>query len=152
VPAPVGSSESVRWAARVVTLALLVSSFAITPAKAATPREALHDLINAARASRGLSPLRLNDRLSKLAHAHSVDMAAGSKVLYHSCLTCRLQSWDWRMAGENVGTAGTVARVHRLFMLSPSHRANVLRPGFRTVGLGIVDVGGRLWVTQVFLG
>jgi uncharacterized protein YkwD len=143
----------VRWAARVVTLALLVSSFAaITPAKAATPREALHALINEARASRGLSPLRLNDRLSKLAHAHSVDMADGSKVLYHSCLTCRLQSWDWRMAGENVGTAGTVARVHRLFMQSPSHRANVLRPGFRTVGLGIVDSGGRLWVTQVFLG
>ncbi len=141
-----------RWAARVVALALVVFSLAVTRAGATMPREALHDLINEARASRGLPQLRLNDRLSKLAHAHSVDMAQGRKVLYHSCLTCRLQSWDWRMAGENVGTAGTVARVHRLFMQSPSHRANVLRPGFRTVGLGIVDAGGRLWVTQVFLG
>jgi uncharacterized protein YkwD len=148
----VPARDGMKWAARVVALALVTFSFAVTPSGATTPREALHDLINETRASRGLPQLRLNDRLSKLAHAHSVDMAQGRKVLYHSCLTCRLQSWDWRMAGENVGTAGTVARVHRLFMLSRSHRANVLRPGFRTVGLGIVDAGGRLWVTQVFLG
>jgi uncharacterized protein YkwD len=143
----------VRRASRVAVLTLVAISLNAGPAAATSDREqGLHDLINQARTSKGLGDLRLSDRLSKIARAHSADMADGAKVLYHSCLTCRLDSWEWSIAGENVGVAGTVGRVHRLFMQSPSHRANVLRSPFRTVGVGVVEKGGRLWVTEIFLG
>lgn len=142
-----------RRALRVLVLTLVALSLNIGPASATSEREqALHQLINEARNSKGMADLRLSDRLSKIARAHSADMADGGKVLYHSCLTCRLDSWDWSIAGENVGTAGSIDRVHRLFMQSPSHRANVLRYPFRSAGIGVVEEGGRLWVTQIFLG
>lgn len=142
-----------RRASRVAVLTLVAISLNAGPAAATSDREqALHDLINQARTSKSLGDLRLSDRLSKIARAHSADMADGAKVLYHSCLTCRLDSWEWSIAGENVGVAGTIGRVHRLFMQSPSHRANVLRSPFRTVGVGVVEKGGRLWVTEIFLG
>jgi uncharacterized protein YkwD len=153
MPARAGARGPMRRASRVLVLALVAVSLSAGPAGGTTGREgSLHDLINQARTSRGLGDLRLNDRLSKIARAHSADMADGGKVLYHSCLTCRLGSWEWSIAGENVGTAGSVSRVHRLFMQSASHRANILRGGFRSVGVGIVERGGRLWVTQIFLG
>lgn len=140
-------------ALRVLVLTLAAISLNSGPAAATTDREqALHAFINEARNSKGLGDLRLSDRLSKIARTHSSDMADGGKVLYHSCLTCRIESWDWGIAGENVGTAATIGRVHRLFMQSASHRANILRSPFRTVGVGVVEKGGRLWVTQIFLG
>lgn len=142
-----------RRATGVLALALVAATLNVSPAAATTEREqALHELINQARHARGLEELRLSDRLSKVARVHSADMAEGAKVLYHSCLTCRIQSWDWLIAGENVGNAGSIERVHGLFMHSASHRANVLRTPYRTVGLGVVESGGRLWVTEIFLG
>jgi uncharacterized protein YkwD len=142
-----------RRATRIIALTLVALNLNAGPAEATTDREqALHELINRARDGRGLVELRLSDKLSKVARAHSSDMADGGKILYHSCLTCRLQSWNWSIAGENVGYAGTIARAHRLLMESPSHRANVLRSPFRTAGVGVVEKGGRLWVTEIFLG
>lgn len=151
---PAGGPENrMRRALRVLVLTLVALSVNIGPAAATTEREqALHHLINEVRNAKGMADLRLSDRLSKIARAHSADMADGGKVLYHSCLTCRLDSWDWSIAGENVGVAGSIGRVHRLFMQSPSHRANLLRPPFRSVGVGVVEKDGRLWVTQIFLG
>ena len=148
-----GPENRMRRALRVSVLTLVALSLNTGPAAATTDKEqALHGFINEARNSKGLGHLRLSDRLSKIARTHSADMADGGKVLYHSCLTCRIESWDWSIAGENVGTAGTIGRVHRLFMQSPSHRANILRSPFRTVGVGVIESGGRLWVTQIFLG
>jgi uncharacterized protein YkwD len=151
---PAGGPENrMRRALRVLVLTLVALSLNTGPAAATTDKEqALHGFINEARNSKALGHLRLSDRLSKIARTHSADMADGGKVLYHSCLTCRIESWDWSIAGENVGTAGTIGRVHRLFMQSASHRANILRSPFRTVGVGVVEKGGRLWVTQIFLG
>jgi uncharacterized protein YkwD len=151
---PAGGPENRMWRAlRVLVLTLVALSLNAGPAAATTDKEqALHGFINEARNSKGLGHLRLSDRLSKIARTHSADMADGGKVLYHSCLTCRIESWDWSIAGENVGTAGTIGRVHRLFMQSPSHRANILRSPFRTVGVGVVEKGGRFWVTQIYLG
>jgi uncharacterized protein YkwD len=153
MPARGWQKNRLRRATRILALTLVALNLNAGPAEATTDREqALHELINQARHGRGLVELRLSDKLSKVARTHSSDMAEGSKILYHSCLTCRLQSWNWSIAGENVGHANTIARVHRLLMESASHRANVLRSPFRTVGVGVVARGGRLWVTQIFLG
>jgi uncharacterized protein YkwD len=153
MPARDWQKNRLRRATRILALTLVALNLNAGPAEATTDREqALHELINQARVGRGLVELRLNDKLSKVARAHSADMAEGSRILYHSCLGCRLQSWNWSIAGENVGYANTISSVHRLLMESASHRANILRSPFRTVGVGVVARGGRLWVTQIFLG
>jgi uncharacterized protein YkwD len=35
-------------------------------------------------------------------------------------------------------------------MRSPEHRANVLRPGYRKVGVGVFRKAGRQWITVLF--
>jgi uncharacterized protein YkwD len=54
-------------------------------------------------------------------------------------------------AGENLALAPTVQVAHAGLMNSPGHRANILRPQFGRVGIGIMDGGIRgLMVTQNF--
>jgi uncharacterized protein YkwD len=54
-------------------------------------------------------------------------------------------------AGENLALAPTLFSAHSGLMQSPGHRANILRPQFGRLGIGILD-GGRhgLMVTQAF--
>jgi uncharacterized protein YkwD len=54
-------------------------------------------------------------------------------------------------AGENLAFAQSLPVAHRGLMNSPGHRANILRPQFGRLGIGIMD-GGRfgLMVTQNF--
>ena len=68
-------------------------------------------------------------------------------VLAHTSQVWRPSVW-----GENVGMAGTVRRIHRLFMGSASHRSNILRSGFGHAGIGVVSKGGRVWATVMFYG
>jgi uncharacterized protein YkwD len=54
-------------------------------------------------------------------------------------------------AGENLAFAPTVASAHEGLMQSPGHRANILRPQFARVGIGIEDGGVHgLMVTEDF--
>jgi uncharacterized protein YkwD len=54
-------------------------------------------------------------------------------------------------AGENLALARSVQVAHTGLMNSPGHRANILRPQFGRVGIGIMDGGLRgLMVTQNF--
>jgi uncharacterized protein YkwD len=69
--------------------------------------------------------------------------------LFHSCLECRRGSGSAALA-ENVGVGDTLGKVHNALMASSSHRKNILSSRFRTVGVGVVRSGGRVWVTQLF--
>ena len=44
-------------------------------------------------------------------------------------------------AGENLALAPTLQIAHTGLMNSPGHRANILRPGFGRLGIGILDGG-----------
>jgi uncharacterized protein YkwD len=98
--------------------------------------------------------LDLNDRLSDLARQHSIAMA-NQGSLFHTAdpATSYLRGVDWRTWGENVGVSGgTVADLHKAFMRSAPHRANILNRDFRHVAIGAVRVDGTLWVTVFFYG
>ena len=106
--------------------------------------------INAARRATGDNRLRLDPQLSRVARKHTSEMVQ-RRSLYHTpsdVLGRRVTRW--RRLGENVGAAGGVKRLHRLFMNSPAHRANILLNSFRFVGVGTKHKGGNLWVTVVF--
>jgi uncharacterized protein YkwD len=138
-----------------VLAAVLVAALPLTADAASGPKEMrqkLLSLTNSARRNNGLRPLDLNWRLSKSAIRHSRRMAE-SRTVFHTANLYRLvRRWHPSVWGENVGMAGTVRRIHRLFMRSASHRSNILRGGFSNTGIGVVHKGGRVWATVVFYG
>jgi uncharacterized protein YkwD len=114
-------------------------------------------LINRERAAEGLNPLRADPELVEVARAHSRDMFARG---YFSHVTpdgkdpfdrIRQAQVRYITAGENLALAPTLQQAHQGLMNSPGHRANILRPAFGRVGIGIVDGGMRgQMVTQNF--
>jgi len=114
-------------------------------------------LINEERAAQGVAPLRADPELAEVARAHSRDMFARG---YFSHVTpdgkdpfdrIRAARVTYLTAGENIALAPTLPLAHQGLMKSPGHRANILRPAFGRVGIGIVDGGRRgEMVTQNF--
>ena len=133
-------------------------AFKVQDAKARPDLEAqMLDLLNAERAAHGLKPLRADPELAEVARAHSRDMFARG---YFSHVNpdgkdpfdrIRQAKVGFRTAGENLALAQTLPQAHQGLMNSPGHRANILRPAFGRVGIGIVDGGRRgQMVTQNF--
>lgn len=115
------------------------------------------DMVNAERAERGLSPLKADLQLAEVARGHSRDMLGRGYFSHVSpeggSLAQRMRKSDARylVAGENLAFAPTLEVAHQGLMDSPGHRANILRPQFGRLGVGVLD-GGRygLMVTQNF--
>jgi uncharacterized protein YkwD len=115
------------------------------------------ELVNRERAAAGLAPLAADDELREVARRHSADMFARG---YFAHVTpegrdpfarIREAGYTFRTAGENLALAPTLSIAHTGLMNSPGHRANILRPQFGRVGIGIMDGGRRgLMVTQNF--
>jgi uncharacterized protein YkwD len=115
------------------------------------------ELVNRERVAAGLAPLAADDELREVARRHSSDMFARG---YFSHVTpegrdpfarIREGGVQFRTAGENLALAPTLSIAHTGLMNSPGHRANILRPQFGRVGIGVMDGGRRgLMVTQNF--
>jgi uncharacterized protein YkwD len=98
--------------------------------------------INEARAQNGLSPLWLNPVLQQAARGHSKDMyqrhyfshrTPDGKTPYGRLQDLR---FHYVTAGENLAFAPDEAQAWQALMNSPDHRANILNPDFRCVGIG----------------
>ena len=105
--------------------------------------------VNELRATKGLAPLQVNANLTEKARAWSAGMAAAGKI-WHSTLSDGVTE-DWKKLGENVGMGGSVDGLHRAFVNSPGHYANLVEPVFSHVGIGIVMNGSTIYVTEVFM-
>ena len=57
----------------------------------------------------------------------------------------------WYIAGENVGV-GDADTVFRMWMESPAHRDNILRPEYSGFAIACIAQGNTLWITQNFWG
>ncbi|HXD39768.1 MAG TPA: CvpA family protein [Ramlibacter sp.] len=132
--------------------------FKVASPKVRTDLEArMLEMVNAERAKQGLKALAPDPQLAEVARAHSRDMFARG---YFSHLTPegkdpfdRMRADDVRFlaAGENLALAPTLPGAHQLLMNSPGHRANVLRPQFGRLGVGVLDGGSQgLMITQDF--
>jgi uncharacterized protein YkwD len=115
------------------------------------------EMVNRERVAAGLKRLEADPELLPVARAHSADMFERG---YFSHYTPEgLSPFDrikeahvsFVIAGENLALAPTLVMAHTGLMNSPGHRANILRPQFGRVGIGIMDGGTRgLMVTQNF--
>jgi uncharacterized protein YkwD len=121
-------------------LALCLTS-AAGAATRADRESALVQAVNETRVAHGLRPLQVDARLELAARAHSEAMLRRD-VLWHGALRARLASFDARgpAFGENlawgVGPTSAADAIVRMWLASSGHRANLLRPGFRRVGIG----------------
>jgi uncharacterized protein YkwD len=146
----------------VAAFAVIVGSIVLVSPAAAGDSSSFLAAMNEARAAHGLAPFRLDPRLQRAARAHSGDMIR-RQYFAHGPLVSRLARFGVRgpRVGENlawgVGSAGDPRAVVRSWLASPPHRANLLRRGFRRVGLGVLagpfaGQGRALVVTADFAG
>lgn len=105
------------------------------------------ELVNRDRRRYGLAELSMNLTARPVARAHSRDMFARGYFAHINPDGLdpfdRMQAGGVRYsyAGENLAYAPTVFSAHEGLMNSPGHRANILRPEFKTVGIGVIDGG-----------
>lgn len=104
---------------------------------------------NSLRASQGLPALSVNGTLVAKARGWAEHMAAVG-ALSHSNLADGAPS-DWRRLGENVGRGPSVDSIHNALVGSPEHYRNLTDPGFRSVGVGVVNANGTYYVAEVFM-
>lgn len=104
--------------------------------------------MNAARAERGLPPLRWNKQLRAVARAHSASMGRDG-VLRHSVRLER-KVMRFRMLGENIGVGFSMEAIHTALMESPGHRSNILG-GYTIAGVGATVTEYEIYITQIFV-
>lgn len=98
------------------------------------------DRINEVRAAYQLPPLGVDAKLTRAARAHS-QMMLEQDVFTHGAFGSRLRSFGVRypLLAENIawgsGRLGTPRAIVAAWMASPPHRANLLHPGFRVIGI-----------------
>jgi uncharacterized protein YkwD len=119
---------------------------ALAPAAGAAGREStattLLRAVNQTRAAHGLRALRIDVRLVRAARSHSQEMLRGD-YFTHGDFHGRMVAFHVQgpTAGENLawgnGQYATPATVIAEWLASPEHRANLLRPGWTRIGIGL---------------
>lgn len=114
-------------------------------------------LTNEARRSAGLRELTCDEGLTRAAYLHSQDMCNLSYFSHRSrdgrSFMDRIdaQGVTYGTAGENIAWGQSTAdEVHRSWMNSRGHRANILNGAFGRIGVGYEPCGGRPLWTQDF--
>ncbi|MFN8634655.1 MAG: CvpA family protein [Chloroflexota bacterium] len=111
-------------------------------------------LLNRARTENGLEPVTLDPTAREVARAYAVNMFQQGFFAHvdqngHTPFD-RMRDGGVRFgaAGENLALAPTVQVAHDGLMNSPGHRANILNPRYRRVGIGVADGGmhGKMFV------
>jgi uncharacterized protein YkwD len=111
-----------------------------------------YNATNEHRAAEGLKELRRTDCVQRFAVRQAKRMAQREEM-YHQDLRPILEECGLSRVGENVAYGYRTGRsvVNRGWMHSPGHRANILNPAYRLMGIGArKGHDGRWYVAQVF--
>jgi uncharacterized protein YkwD len=115
------------------------------------------EMVNRERAASELQPLAPDPEMTEVARKHSADMFRRGYFSHYTPENkdpferMREDNVKYTTAGENLALAPTLPIAHNGLMNSPGHRANILRPQFGRLGIGVLDGGRRgLMITQNF--
>lgn len=107
----------------------------------------MFEMVNKERTSRGFEAIIFDNKIRDVAREHSKDMFTRG---YFSHYTPEKYSPFDRMgeaditysfAGENLALAPSVDLAMQGLMNSPGHKANILSPNFKKIGIGVMDGG-----------
>jgi uncharacterized protein YkwD len=138
-----------------VMCAVLLPSIWGQPASAGSERN-LFDSVNHERRAQGLPVLRWNDALAEAAQMHAQAMARQGLVSHtlpgEPSLAGRASKAGARFSwiSENIVQSTSPAGAHQQFMNSPNHRSNILDSDMDSVGIGIAQSHGQLYVVEDF--
>jgi uncharacterized protein YkwD len=116
----------------------------------------LFDRLNAERRARGLTALKWDSDLARVAGDWSEQMARSGNFAHRDLGAAGSLPGMSKFSalGENIawveGYPSMGNQLHVGWMKSEGHRANMLQRGFDSVGIGVVCAGGRAWATQNF--
>lgn len=140
-----------------------------TPAAGATPsainvnltedEQKLLELVNEARADKGMEALSIDENLMKVARTKAKDMIDNNYFSHQSPTYGSpfdmMRQFDnaFKSAGENIAGNKTVEGAFKAWMASDSHKKNILNSGFKVTGIGIESSAtyGKILVQQ-FIG
>lgn len=116
-------------------------------------------LVNSERAKAGLSALKGDTQILRVARLKSQDMI-NKNYFDHNSPTygspfemMKSHGISYSTAGENIAMNRSVAAAHTALMNSPGHRANILNANYTHIGIGIAqNANGSLYITQMFVG
>ncbi len=138
----------------VFALAFGLTVHAQTGANAA--EQQLFSSVNRLRADRGLPALQWNEALATAARHHAGLMAQHGAAEHvfagEPALAARVSQAGVRFTwlAENVVQGGSSQAIHAEFAQSPNHRANLLDSDMNSIGIGVVERGGRLFAVEDF--
>ncbi|TSC86117.1 MAG: hypothetical protein G01um10148_623 [Parcubacteria group bacterium Gr01-1014_8] len=121
-------------------------------------------LTNKERTALGLPSLVTDTELAAIAEAHSKDMLMNDYFSHEDksgcSSSCRANNrgYSWSTIGENIymmsgyelSATEAAAMIVQGWMNSPGHRANILRPAFTHLGVGVVAEGKNVYSTALF--
>jgi uncharacterized protein YkwD len=134
--------------------------------KLSADEKALVELANKARAEEKLPPLKVNALLCKAARQHTINMGKQEKMSHEldgKKVGQRVAEvgYDYRKVGENLAMSKpktdaddpppAPADIHKMWMESKGHRANILEPKYREIGINMgISAKGTYYYTVVF--
>ncbi len=122
----------------------------------AASEKLMFDAVNKERTSRGLNPLVLDEKLTKVGEEHCRDMFAKGYFSHNTPDGITpFQRMDkagivYLSAGENLALAPTESDAMTGLMNSAGHKANILSADFGKVGIAVIDGGihGKMFAQE----
>ena len=121
-----------------------------------TEEKEMLNSINKVRAEEGVDKVVLDDKLSKVALAHGVEMLSGG-FLSHLSVDgsspfdrLNKNQISYFFAGENLAIAPDVRSAFIALMGSPGHKANIISGEYAKVGISVLEAGsnGKIYVQE----
>ena len=142
----------------------------VTPAPTSTPvpasssnlskdEQEVFDLINQQRINNGLSALKIDAELQKVARIKAQEMVQNNYFAHESPVYGSpfkmMESFkiSYKTAGENIAGNSSNSGAVNAWMNSPGHKSNILNNSFNYTGIGVVSSPkyGKIFV-QMFIG
>ena len=140
-----------KWLPIVLLASLATVSLGLSAVADSASEAGFLAKINASRAANGLAALSVDGGLRNHARNHTQDMIDAGEIYHSSSDELKAAAGSgWSKLGENVGRGGTVESLHKAFMASAGHKANILGD-YNYAGIGTASSDGVLYVTVVFM-
>lgn len=144
------------WVAVLIVGLILCSVSALAQQKTSNAERELFNAVNRERKANGLPSLKLDEALSTAASQHAQRMAEQGTVSHQlpgePTLPARAKAAGARFSwlSENVDEGSNATTIHQSFMKSPQHRANILDTDMDSLGIGVAERNGDLYVVEDF--